>query len=504
MALMALEDDLSCPVCTEIFNDPVLLSCGHSFCRRCNKDHWTSSGSRNCPICRQVSPQKPVSNLGLRNTCETFLREKCTERKRDGGQECLKHGEKLQLFCQTDDLAICSECKKHEHVSHRIQPLQETVRQRKGKLKAALRPTERSLFTLQNDTAVDDKLSKFIQNQAQQTERRIKEEFKKLHQFLKKEEESRTAALNKEEKDKKGKIERRKKGRIRSLSERVREVEDALKDDDITFLQNYNSILNRNLYTLPDAQISSEALMDIPKHLGNLKYNVLEKMKDTCPYYPVILNPNTAPPNVRVSDDLSSVSLCSYRQDDPNLLPLHRNRMVLGSVGYGDGVYTWEIEVGKSRHWSLGVCFGLLEKPVPQPEIVFWGIRRDGDMYKFLNTPLGFKMTLNPEVVRVQLEDDYDWKGRFWRNVTFFNARTNSHFATITGVPSMWEHFPFVIPEDQSSTLHIIPGNNGPTVELVEQKPSFLERHRFSIIICVCFIVAIFIFLSWKIEILDK
>ncbi len=125
---MALEDELSCSVCTELFRDPVLLSCGHSFCRQCINDHWTFSSSRNCPVCRQVSPQEPVSNLSLRNTCECYLRERD---KKDGEHECPIHGEKIELFCQTDEEAICATCVDYEHRWHKTQTLQQAVRQRK-------------------------------------------------------------------------------------------------------------------------------------------------------------------------------------------------------------------------------------------------------------------------------------------------------------------------------------------------------------------------------------
>ncbi|XDV16699.1 hypothetical protein PO909_016294, partial [Leuciscus waleckii] len=109
--------DQSCPVCTELFTDPVLLSCGHSFCRQCINDHWTSSRSRNCPVCRQLSPQQPVSNLSLRNTCESYLRENNT-RKENGELECQTHRKMIELFCQTDEQVLCSECKKHKHEWH--------------------------------------------------------------------------------------------------------------------------------------------------------------------------------------------------------------------------------------------------------------------------------------------------------------------------------------------------------------------------------------------------
>jgi len=128
---MSLEDELSCPVCTDLFREPVLLSCGHSFCRQCINDHWTSSRSRTCPVCRQLSPQPPVSNLSLRNTCESYLRENNSRKEREREHVCPRHGEKIELFCQTDEQVLCSECKKHEHKLHKIQPLQQAVRQRK-------------------------------------------------------------------------------------------------------------------------------------------------------------------------------------------------------------------------------------------------------------------------------------------------------------------------------------------------------------------------------------
>ncbi|XP_048050909.1 tripartite motif containing 35-1 [Megalobrama amblycephala] len=491
---MALEADLSCPVCTELFINPVLLSCGHSFCRQCINDHWTSSRSRNCPVCRQVSPQQPVSNLSLRNTCESYLREQNTRKERDGGQECQIHGEKIELFCRTDEQAICATCKKHEHKWHKTLSLQQAVRQRKGKLKGDLRSAEKSLVSLQNGTAQDNKISRYIQSQVQQTERIIRMEFEKLYQFLRKEEESRIAALNEEGKEKGGKIERRIQGGILSLCEQVRELKEEIEDDDITFLQNYHTTMNRAKYMLPDAELSSETFIDVSKHLGNLKYRVWEKMKDVCPYYPVILNPNTSPPDVSVSDDLTSVTSCFRWQDDPNPLPLHRNRVVLGSVGYSDGVHTWEIEVGNSRHWSLGVCFRQEGKPTTQPltsENGFWGLSRDGDSYRLMTAGLlRVQMMDDLEVVRVKLDTCHEFvqdtlQRRRWRMVSFSDARSNNLIASFNRVPLGNELFPFVIPEDQSIPLRVVPGNVTLTVE---KELSFLERHLVLLIACFVFV----------------
>lgn len=78
----------------------------------------------------------------------------------------------------------------------------------------------------------------FPQSQSRQTEKSLKEEFKKLHQFLKKEEDSRIAALNTEEKDKRGRIESIIQRRIQSLSDMIREMEEEINDiSDVDFLQ---------------------------------------------------------------------------------------------------------------------------------------------------------------------------------------------------------------------------------------------------------------------------
>lgn len=135
-----LEDDLTCPVCLDIFQDPQLLSCGHTFCRRCvgySNAVYSGFYTQRCPVCQQGIHQEPVRNLALRNTCESYQVEKEKEkrerekRKEDEGFKCLLHGEKILFFCRTDKKALCSQCRKQGHIRHRVQPLLHTVHQGK-------------------------------------------------------------------------------------------------------------------------------------------------------------------------------------------------------------------------------------------------------------------------------------------------------------------------------------------------------------------------------------
>uniref|UniRef100_A0AAQ5Y339 RING-type domain-containing protein n=1 Tax=Amphiprion ocellaris TaxID=80972 RepID=A0AAQ5Y339_AMPOC len=71
------DEDLCCPVCHDIFKDPVMLSCSHSVCKVCLQSWWTENPNRECPVCkrRHLKRQLPP-NLVLKNLCESFLLDK--------------------------------------------------------------------------------------------------------------------------------------------------------------------------------------------------------------------------------------------------------------------------------------------------------------------------------------------------------------------------------------------------------------------------------------------
>lgn len=209
---------------------------------------------------------------------------------------------------------------------------------------------------------------------------------------------------------------------------------------------------------------------------------------------PVILNPSITQPDFSVSDDLTSVTSSLHKQNKPNAVPLHRKHMVLGSVGYGEHVYTWDIEVGNSRHWTLGVCLRSVERSVVQPltpENGYWGLKRDGDSYKLLTTGNSkLNMKVNPQVVRVKLVYHYGifQELKLWRKVIFSDARSDSFIAEFTRVPLENKLFPFLIPEDQSVPLRVAPAK---VILTAERKLSLLEIHGDRFFICIGFILAI-------------
>ncbi|XP_042614068.1 E3 ubiquitin/ISG15 ligase TRIM25-like [Cyprinus carpio] len=60
ISLLGLEEELTCSICLCLFENPVSLICGHSFCANCLEATWNDSvSSMSCPQCRMVFLSKP-------------------------------------------------------------------------------------------------------------------------------------------------------------------------------------------------------------------------------------------------------------------------------------------------------------------------------------------------------------------------------------------------------------------------------------------------------------
>ncbi|XP_026070567.1 E3 ubiquitin/ISG15 ligase TRIM25-like isoform X1 [Carassius auratus] len=79
-----LEEELTCPVCLDLYRDPHLLPCGHNFCLPCLRRLKSRSdrGRLRCPECRQShrSSSNWQKNFKLANIADGFRRGDCSER----------------------------------------------------------------------------------------------------------------------------------------------------------------------------------------------------------------------------------------------------------------------------------------------------------------------------------------------------------------------------------------------------------------------------------------
>ncbi|KAL2080869.1 hypothetical protein ACEWY4_022722 [Coilia grayii] len=462
-----LEEDLTCAVCCDIYKDPVMLTCSHSVCKACLQQFWESKGSRECPYCRsKCSKEFYPPNMALRNLCETFLQERSQRASAGSEVLCSLHSEKLKLFCLEDKQPVCVVCRdSKKHKNHNFSPIDEAADERKEELKITLQPLQEKLKTFRDVKLLCDKTAAHIKTQVQHTEKQIREEFEKLHQFLRDEEAARIAALREEEEQKsqmmKKKIEKMSR-EISSLSDTIKAIEEDMKADDVTFLQvGYIPSLRNEIAqcTLQDPERLSGALINVAKHLSNLKFRVWEKMQEIVQYTPVTLDPNTANPGLILSEDLTSVRWGYEIQQLPdNPERFDKYASVLGSEGFNPGTHCWDVEVGENNNWNVGVMTESLQRKGDYSSMSGWWYvyYNDGKYGAHAPPQSSTLLTVKQKLQRIRVQLDWD-RGE----LSFSDPDSNTHLHTLTHTftERVYPYFSTV------PTLRILPVKAAVTVE---------------------------------------
>ena len=382
-----LERFLSCHVCSETFRDPVSLSCSHSFCLSCLQTFWEQSKNKNCSICEIHFSKDLVVNFTLKELDDSF-----DERPKAGSEQAVSE---LKDLLKSDLESLQDKRDKYKRVEE----------------------------TYNEVTQVSKK-------QLLSTERQIRAEFIKLHQFLKEEEESRLAALREEEELKGKTISREMKSiqeHISSLSHSISAVEEELQKHNVPFLSSYKATQSRARVqsSLSDPQLLSGALTDVAKHLGNLSFRVWEKMKDQVHFSPVILDPNTASRCLSLSYDLTSVKKGDKDQQVPDNPERCTNYAdILGSEGFSSGKHSWEVEVGDHPDWIIGLTKESADRKgeiFASPKYGIWCLEHSGGKYTNAADTVGVKKNLQ----RIKVELDYDMG-----EVSFYDPEDMTHIYT--------------------------------------------------------------------------
>uniref|UniRef100_A0A673N989 Nuclear factor 7, brain-like n=1 Tax=Sinocyclocheilus rhinocerous TaxID=307959 RepID=A0A673N989_9TELE len=447
------EENLLCPVCRDIFRDPVLLLCSHSFCWVCLDQYWELSGSQMCPVCRtDFCMDRPPCNRALKDLCEIFLQERKNLMSVEAELFCSVHGEKLKLFCEEDEHLVCSVCVNNDiHVKHTCRPVDEAA------------------------VALKVQFALSVRSSTEQTEAHIKKQFEQLHQFLRDEEAARITALREEE-EKKRKLSEEQMMRINSelssLVERMRITEEEIESSNISFLLKYKVLTDGCSSSTQCNSACPEklpkVLIDVAKHLGNLKFSVWQKMKAAAKYIPVILDPNTAHPCLHLSDNLSDVWFGQWsRQALGYTNKCEGYSSVLGSEGFSSGTHYWDVEVGDNTTWVLGV---ISESAIQTRDNLsssgLWRLGfHNGTYGQGLSGDFLMPLAVKQKVQRIRVQ--LDWDGG---QVSFFNPLTDTHLHTFKHTFSE-RVFPYFCNVCPSQALRILP---------VEMAPAGLEVQRLS------------------------
>ncbi|KAM9851994.1 tripartite motif containing 35-28 [Aulostomus maculatus] len=452
-----LQQELTCPICKGVFQDPVLLPCTHSFCRVCLDTSRQIKSE--CPVCRKVFEEgQVVSNRALGNASEIFLKHAWRPNNTLASDEaCKLHLKPLELFCEKDEQPMCVDCVTL-HSGHRLLAVKDGVQLCQKELRFIVSIFEKKLVSHQKMT---DKLSntvEYIKYQAGVAEKQIKAEFERLHQVLHKEENLRLNALAAEETQKVAAIEElitKTNKDVKALKELTDNLKKEMGNEDLPLLKKFQNLKRNAQWNQEDPHIPNDSLLNMGKHVGALGFNIWKNMQAHVQYNPVVLNPNTATPWLSINADLTSVNQSSERLTTPdNPERFDPCVFILGAEGYTSGKHRWDVIVGDNPKWIVGVCKESVtrkKKFTISPSRGVWSIGLSKGVYSVLTQErTELQLQQRPERIRVKLNID---KGE----VSFWDGGTAKHLVSLTHTFDE-KIFPIFGPGLQSVPMILAPG----------------------------------------------
>ena len=205
--LLKLEEQLTCPVCLDIYGNPKTLPCLHSFCQTClemfPQDKEGETYYLSCPSCRQRT-EVPREGIGafpvafhLNNLKEVTqsLKKKAFDPQQ---VTCNDHDKPLEVFCETCKTVICFHCAVRTHKDHKYdlvsdcypkhyQMLHDSLKPVKGKKEALKKVlsdlTEREGEIRERGEGVLEEIHEMVEemmNVLRESERKLSEEAKRV------------------------------------------------------------------------------------------------------------------------------------------------------------------------------------------------------------------------------------------------------------------------------------------------------------------------------------
>ncbi|XP_003477941.1 tripartite motif-containing protein 72 [Cavia porcellus] len=354
-----LYQELSCPLCLQLFDAPVTLECGHSFCRACLGrvgGEPAADGTVPCPSCQAPTrPQVLSTNQQLARLVEGLAQVP--------QGHCEEHLDPLSIYCEQDRVLVCGVCASlGSHRGHRLLPAAEAharlktqLPQQKLQLQEACTRKEKSVAVLEHQLVEAEET-------VQQFRGAVGEQLGKMRLFL----DALEGSLNREAErvwSEAGVAIRRELAGLNSYLEQLRQMEKVLDEvadkPQTEFLMKYCLVTSRLQKVLAESPPPARLDIQLPVISDDFKFQVWKKMfRALMPALEELtFDPSSAHPSLVVSAGGRRVE-CMEQKAPPageDTRQFDKAVAVVAQQLLSGGEHYWEVEVGDKPRWALGV-----------------------------------------------------------------------------------------------------------------------------------------------------
>ncbi|XP_038561260.1 E3 ubiquitin-protein ligase TRIM21-like [Micropterus salmoides] len=376
------------------------------------------------------------------------------------GRMCTKHDKLLELFCKTDQMCVCMPCTVLDHKTHDVVPLKEEYEGKKAELGKTEAETQQMI---QKRRLKIQEIKRSVELSKEDADREIAGGVQ-VFSALKESVERSQAELIDTIKEKQRETEKQAEGFIKELEQEISElkkrsseVEQLLRSEDHLHLLQRLPSLNAAPPTKDWTEVSvrppsyegtvRRAVNQLEETLSKQMKKLLEAELKRVQQYAVdvTLDPDTAHPNLILSDDGKQVNCGDVKKN----LPDNPERFdycpcVLVKQSFSSGRFYYEVQVKGKTKWDLGVARESINrkgKITASPQKGYWMIclRNENKYQAFAGPAVRLSLKSQPEKVGVFV--DYE-EGL----VSFYDVDAAALIYSFTGCCFTEKLYPFFSP----------------------------------------------------------
>ncbi|KAM9335772.1 E3 ubiquitin-protein ligase TRIM39-like [Symphorus nematophorus] len=444
---------------------------GEVVCDVCVATSLQVKALKSCLVCltsyceAHLEPHQRVATLKLHKLIEPV--------KNLQDRMCKRHERLLEMFCRDEQKCVCQFCTETEHKDHQAVTIEDESVERKAQMKKTEEDFQQMIQERLNKV---EEIKNCLKLSTVSAEEEMKESDRLFTSLIRSIEERKTE-VDTEIKEKQRAAERRSEELVNELQQEIAELQRRNAEmEELSNTQDHLHLLQRSpsLTSPPPTREWKEinvhpelcvgtmrtALSKVDNTLRNtldsLKKEEMKKMQKYA--VDVVLDPDTAHPNIVLSDDGKKAG----RGELLHIVPDNPQRFdpvicVLGKRGFLSGRFYFQVAVGAKTFWDLGVVRESINRKgmiTSKPENGYWTVRlRNGNEYRALDSP-SVLLSLKKKPQTIGVFTDYE-EG----TVSFFDVEARSHIYTFSGCSFSERIFPFFSPgvcDDGKNTMPLV------------------------------------------------